>query len=93
MCYETYERIIPAYYQFALKEKILQNEDDKAMVDIITDSARSWAPYMYGSYTGLGGIVDTLMLKKTKDFSSWYASMKKSAELSIKGLQEILADE
>lgn len=93
MCYETYERIIPAYYQFALKEKILQNEDDKAMVDIITDSARSWAPYMYGSYTGLGGIVDTLMVKKTKDFSSWYASMKKSAELSIKGLQEILADE
>lgn len=93
MCYETYTRIVPAYYEFALKEKFLQNEEDKAMIDIITDTATSWPAYLYGSYTGLGGIVDTLMQSKNKDFASWYASLKPVADKSITVLQSILESE
>lgn len=92
MCYETYKRVIPAYYELALKEKFLRNEDDKAMIDLISDSTIVWAPYVYRDYTGLGGIVDTLMQNKVKDFASWYASMKPGADKMIKVLQEMMTN-
>ncbi len=92
MCYETWKSVIPAYYEVALKHKFLQSEMDVEMVEIVAASATTWAPYLYGHYTGLGGIIDHMLNKKQKDFASWYAAKESAAKKKLSDFDSFMKE-
>jgi hypothetical protein len=86
MSAEGYRRVIPAYYEVALKGRYTHDSESVQMLDIIRESAVIDFAYTYGSYAFCTrGLYDLIQAKST-DYASYYASRLPNAEQRIEEL-------
>ena len=84
MSAEGYKKIIPAYYEIALKNKYLQDEDSIKVLDLINDSRTISFAYIYDNWEGFAHMGNDLFGgKPTNDFASYYEKRLKSAQKRV----------
>ena len=89
LCAESYRRLMPAYYETALKVKYARDDISSQMIDLIHDSLTTEFIYAYYySLNYLGSIFRTLVSSKSNNFASEYAKLEKGA---LAGLEKIKA--
>jgi len=74
----NYQRVLPIYYETAIKTKLSDSPDDAAMFDIIKDSRTIGFEYAY--QMTFANIIDTLVIRSNTAFSTYYARQKKLAQ-------------
>lgn len=90
MAYEGYQRVMPAYYETALKLKYTRGEDvdtEAKIIDIISQGARTDFLFM-NSLNGLGTIFSRVHGAAQNTFSSLYASYELAAKGELYSLIE-----
>ena len=82
MSAEGYKTVFPAYYEIALKDKFLQDQESVQILDMIYDCAVLSFSYMYEKYPGFSSAFTTLFntSSPSADFASYYAKNEKSAQ-------------
>ncbi|MBQ8551645.1 MAG: extracellular solute-binding protein [Clostridia bacterium] len=92
MAYEGYQKVMPAYYETALKLKYTRGEDvdtETQIIDLIAQNARTDFLYM-NKLGGLGSIFANVHNVNQNNFASLYAS----SELAAKGeLNELIEED
>lgn len=78
LCAESYKTVVPAYYDVALKLKGTRDDESIEMLDKIVDSRVFDFGFIYDNWLGAAFIMQELMLKKTSDFASYWASKESS---------------
>lgn len=93
MASEGYNKIVPAYYDIALKGKYTRDAETVDMLDIISGS--SWFDFCDIYYSDLQGISDYLSgyaMGSSKKLMSSFESTRKSFEANLKKLFEAYAN-
>ena len=93
MASEGYNKIVPAYYDIALKGKYTRDAETVDMLDIISGS--SWFDFCDVYYSDLQGISDYLSgyaMGSSKKLMSSFESTRKSFEANLKKLFEAYAN-
>lgn len=90
---EGYKQIIPAYYEIALKNKYLQDEESVKVLDLINDCRTISFAYVYDNWEGFGHMCGQLFgTNPTREFTSFYekrmASSDKRIATIVKGFTE-----
>jgi len=84
MAAEGYKQIYPAYYEIALKNKYLHDDESVRILDIIVNSRNISFAYVYDNWQGYGHMLNDLFNKNpTKDFASFYEKRLGSAQRRI----------
>ena len=84
---EGYKQIIPAYYEIALKNKYLQDDESVRVLDLINDCRTISFSYVYDNWEGFGHMCGPLFGDNpTRDFSSFYEKRIGSAERRINAI-------
>ncbi len=94
LCAESWKRVVPAYYDVALKFKGTRDERSIEMLDAIVQSRVFDFGYVYGGW-GCVFWIQYMMEKKSKDITSYYeknfASYDKTMEKVFKAFDEYAA--
>lgn len=78
LCAESYKKVIPAYYETALKTKYTRDDESIAMIDKVVNSRVFDLGYVYDGWNGASFIFQSLISANKTDFESYWAS-KESA--------------
>lgn len=87
MSAEGYKKVIPAYYEIALKNRYSYDTDSADMLDIMFENRVLSFSYMYGGGSGFQHIINNILSSK-QNFTSYYAA-NESAQL--KRIETIMA--
>ena len=85
LCAESYRRVVPAWYDTALKIKYSDATIDSRMVDIIYEHINSPFIMMADKALGIGSIFTNAVFGSSNDgaFASWYAKNQKSIDKKL----------
>jgi hypothetical protein len=84
MAAEGYKQIYPAYYEIALKNKYMHDDESVQILDIIVNSRNIAFSYTYDNWQGYGHMLNDLFTSKpTKDFASYYEKRLGSAQKRV----------
>lgn len=86
MSYITYEKVMPAFYNGRISQKILRNDESIAMMNIIRSSRHYDLGTIYGLYNDFSNKISTIINQKSTDFSSMVASYKPTIEKNLESL-------
>lgn len=92
---ETGRRVIPAYYEEALKVKYVNGQDDAKMIDLIHDSISTPFPVAYNNMLGdflLATCFANPLGNKNTDFASAYKKGEKAANKLLERTYASFAD-
>lgn len=92
---ETGRRVIPAYYEEALKVKYVNGQDDAKMIDLIHDSISTPFPVAYNNMLGdflLATCFANPLGSKNTDFASAYKKGEKAANKLLERTYASFAD-
>lgn len=78
---ETYKRVVPAYYDTALKVKYARDDESVRMLDLLMQSRVFDFGYMYN--TGLAFVIQNMVSKNSNNTESSYASSIKQTNKQI----------
>lgn len=78
LCAESYKKVVPAYYETALKTKYTRDDESIAMIDKVVNSRVFDLGYVYDGWKGASFIFQSLISANKTDFESYWAS-KESA--------------
>ena len=93
LCAESYRRLMPAYFETALKVKYVRDDISSEMIDLIHDSLRTNFIFAYYvSLNNVGSIFRTLVTNKSNDFVSEYSKIEKGALTGLEKLQSVFLD-
>ena len=92
MNYESYKTVTPAYFETALKTKYLEGNDDVEMYDILVAGKRFDPGVIYSNYSGNLSWVSRQVFQKAQSFSSYYASIEKSATEKLNEISQKLKE-
>ncbi|MBQ7983959.1 MAG: hypothetical protein IJ302_10325 [Clostridia bacterium] len=91
LAFESMFTLTPKFYEVFLDEKIMRDEQSKAMIDILFDSKVYSLDYMCG-ITGLSSTVSNIVSSGKNNLSSKVASIQKSAQKKLDKFVEKFAD-
>lgn len=74
---ESYKKVVPAYYETALKTKYTRDDESIAMIDMIVNSRVFDLGYVYDAWNGASFIFQTLISANKPIFESYWASNEK----------------
>ena len=74
LCAESYKKVVPAYYDVALKTKGTRDEESVEMLDMIVGSRVFDLGYIFTGSNGAGMIFENLLREKNPNFESYWAS-------------------
>ena len=77
LCAESYKKVVPAYYETALKTKYTRDDESIAMIDMIVNSRVFDLGYVYDAWNGASFIFQTLISANKPIFESYWASNEK----------------
>lgn len=77
---ESYKKVIPAYYEVALKVKYSRDEESVGVLDMLLDGRTFDFGYIYDGWKGYAFLLQDLLSTKSTNFASKAKSKKKSAE-------------
>ena len=89
----SYEKVVPAYYEMALKGKYARDDESGEMLDIIRDGVRVNFGYFYHCDIDTGRFMRVLLEEKNSNFSSYYAAQKKGYERNLRNILKTYADD
>ncbi|MCL2518485.1 MAG: hypothetical protein FWF15_07990 [Oscillospiraceae bacterium] len=93
LCAESYRRVVPAYYETALKVKYVRDEASSQMIDLIHESMMTNFIFAYySSLNNAGFVFRALVTGKSTDFASEYAKIEKGALTGLEKLQAAYLD-
>jgi ABC-type glycerol-3-phosphate transport system substrate-binding protein len=84
---ESYKRVIPAYYEVALKVKYTRDEESVQVLDMILDGRYFDFGYMYDGFQGVAFMLDNMFYSQNFNFVSEYEKRESAA---IKYYQKII---
>ncbi len=88
MAFGAYQLVTPAYFEVAMKEKYSRDSVSSQLLDIMYDSMYTDFGYCYASTLNKIGYLRELVVNKTADFASFYASKEAGA---LKALDDLVA--
>lgn len=81
---EGYKQVIPTYYEIALKDKYLRDEESVKMLDLITASRTISFSYMYDDYGAAGLGFGNCFTSQYKDsYATFYAAQENSVKARV----------
>lgn len=92
MTHESFETVIPVYYNSVVEHKGLRNEDSIDMLDIMRQNKGVDIGAIYGWNTELSASLRTLIYKGDSQVASTIAKAQNSIEAKIAEFKEFLAD-
>ena len=78
LCAESYKKLVPAYYEVALKTKYTRDDESIAMIDMIAASRVFDLGYVYDGWKGASFIFQNLIAENNPNFESYWASKESS---------------
>jgi len=78
LCAESYKKVVPAYYDVALKFKGTRDEESIAMLDMIVNSRVFDFGYVYDAWSGAAFIIQNLVDQNNPNVASYWAKYEKS---------------
>jgi hypothetical protein len=85
---ESWKRVIPQYYDVALKVKFTRDDESAQVLDMIMDGRTFDFGYIYDNWQGYAFYIQDLISQKSSAASSWFERKKGSAE---RNLEKVLA--
>lgn len=83
------EDVVPAYYEYALKEKFMRDEKNKEVIDIINASMMMDVNFAFGSMMGTPtNSIFVDIVRNEKAAASTFEKTKKRFEAGIEKLRE-----
>ncbi len=82
LCYESYKRVTPAYYEQTLKGKYQRDADSFEMIDIAFRN-RLWDLGYYARWNTIDDSFIQQIKKGTGSFAKWYKSVSKGTNRAI----------
>jgi len=89
---EGYYSVLPIYYEKALKTKYARDNESEQMLEMITASRYFDYGYFDATIDWNLSYIGRTMLNQTKDFASYYASIRKSAEKNLDKVFQMYLD-
>lgn len=90
---ESYKKVIPAYYDIALKVKFTRDEASVGVLDLILDGRCFDFGYIYDGWQGVAFLLQDCISNKSADYTSKYAAKESGAinryDTVIQGLLEL----
>lgn len=74
LCAESYKKVVPAYYETALKTKYTRDDESIEMIDMIVNSRVFDLGYVYDGWNGASFIFSRLIADNNPNFESYWAS-------------------
>ena len=81
LCAESWKYVYPAYYDVALKVKLVRDEESVEMLDMVVNSCVYDFGYLYDGWKGCSFFLQTLVKDNNTNFESFWAS-RESAVLA-----------
>ncbi len=88
LAYQAHIRVIPAFYEVALKAKYARASADAEMIDLIWNSVRTDFGYCFAAAVVNLGTLRTFVSDKSTDWASFYAKNQPAAQ---KGLDDLIS--
>ena len=89
----SYDLVIPAYYDMALKNKFARDNESGEMLDIIRDGISVNFSFFYNDNVGPAGAIRLLLHQQNSNFVSYYTANKKGYERNLKKLLQVYFEE
>lgn len=89
----SYDTVVPAYYEMALKGKFARDDESGEMLDIIREGVRVNFGYFYHCDIDTGRFMRVLLEEENSNFASYYAANKKGYERNLKKVLATYADD
>ena len=81
---EGYKQVFPTYYEIALKDKYLRDDESVKMLDLITASRTISFSYMYDNYGKAGLGFGNCFTSAYKDsYATFYAAQENSVKARV----------
>ncbi len=82
---EGYKQIYPAYFEVALKDKYLRDEQSTEMLDLVSDTMTVSFSFVYDNWQGFGHLFGKLftVTSGTTDVASYYEKNLKTAQKRV----------
>lgn len=74
LCAESYKKVVPAYYEVALKTKYTRDDESVQMLDLISNSRVFDMGYVYDAWKGASFLFQELIAANNTNFESKWAS-------------------
>ncbi len=87
------EKVIPAYYDMALKDKYSRDDDSAEMLDLIREGFSVNFGYFYGPTLGCQNIFRNLIQQDNSNFVSYYAVNSKGYDRNLKKMMDSYSNE
>lgn len=78
LCAESYKKVMPAYYETALKTKYTRDSESIAMIDLVVNSRVFDLGYFYDGWKGASFIFERLVHDNNTNFESYWAANESS---------------
>ncbi|MGN1129152.1 MAG: hypothetical protein ACI4T6_09405, partial [Candidatus Flemingiibacterium sp.] len=78
LCAESYKKVMPAYYETALKTKYTRDNESIAMIDLVVNSRVFDLGYFYDGWKGASFIFERLVHDNNTNFESYWAANESS---------------
>ena len=82
---ESRKTVLPAYYDVALTRKSTRDEESRQMIDIIIEGKRFDVGMLY-DIGGIASSIQKLVMSKSMDIASMWASIEKSMATALEDL-------
>ena len=79
----SYKTVTPAYFEMAMKGKYSRDNTSSQILDMLAENMTTDFAYAYNLSLKDIGMLRPLIINKTKDFASWYASVIGPAQIAL----------
>lgn len=87
LCAESWKKVVPAYYDIALKFRGTRDEESIAMLDKIMDSSVYDFGYLFDGWRGVAFHLQNVLVRTNANYESFY---KRTSESAIRHYEEVL---
>ena len=92
LAYESMFELQPTFYEVYLSEKLLRDEQSRAMMDLTLASKFYDMDYCFGALTGMSSAMESMAKTKKNQLASKAASLEKNAQSKIDKFLSALSD-
>ena len=89
----SYDNVVPAYYEMALKSKFARDNESGEMLDLIRDGVTVNFGYFYHCDIDTGRFMRVLLEQENSNFASYYAANEKAFNRNLNRILRTYADE
>lgn len=89
----SYDKVVPAYYEMALKSKFARDNESGEMLDLIREGVTVNFGYFYHCDIDTGRFMRVLLEQENSNFASYYAANEKAYNRNLNKILKTYADD